>query len=85
MERVNHLLGVEIDLEELEHLSEELVHQLDEKVAGLNSKFPELRLEAFFNRMRDHFEEQAFSPLDDIWSDSLNRLGDEFFPGEEED
>ncbi len=45
-----------------------------------DSKFPEMRLEDFFARLRGSFEEQSFTPLDDIWADSLNKLGEEFFP-----
>ncbi|MBN2045833.1 MAG: PAC2 family protein [Anaerolineales bacterium] len=84
-ERINHLLEVTFDLTELEDLAVDLVNRIDAKIARLNSKYPEMRLEDFFGRLRDNFEEQTFTPLDDIWEDSLRRLGDEFFPQDDEE
>ena len=83
VERINHLLEVSFDLNELEDLSVELVNRVDARIATLGHKFPEMRLEDFFERLRGTFEEQSFTPLDDIWADSLNKLGDEFFPGDD--
>ena len=83
VERINHLLDVDFDLDELEDLAVELVNQVDARIATLGRKFPEMHLEDFFERLRGNFEEQSFTPLDDIWTDSLNKLGDEFFPGDD--
>jgi proteasome assembly chaperone (PAC2) family protein len=84
-ERINHMLDIDFDLNELEDLAVELVNQIDAKIAVLDRKYPEMRLDDFFNRLRNNFEEQPFTPLDDIWEDSLRKLGDEFFPPDEQD
>ena len=84
-ERINHLLDIDFDLNELEDLAVELVNRIDAKIAVLDRKYPDMRLDDFFSRLRSNFEEQSFTPLDDIWEDSLRRLGDEFFPNIDED
>ena len=80
LERINYLLDTDFSLVELEDLAVELVNQIDARVALLNKKFPEMRLDEFFNRLSENFEEPSFTPLDNIWVDSLRKLGDEFFP-----
>jgi proteasome assembly chaperone (PAC2) family protein len=85
MERVSHMLEIKFDLSDLKDLSENLIEKVNDKVLELDEKYPELRIEEFMRRLRGEFEERSFSPLDDIWQDSLRRLGDQFFPdGEEE-
>jgi hypothetical protein len=37
------------------------------------------------HRLREEFQERTFSQLDDIWEDSLRRLGDQFFPSDEDE
>ncbi len=85
MERVNHMLGARFDLSDLETLADDLVEKVDDKVLELDNKYPELRIEEFFRRLRTEFEDRSFNPLDDIWQDSLRRLGDEFFPPDEDE
>ena len=85
MERVNHLFRMEIDLTPLDDLSDVLVDEVNARIVELDSKHPELRLNDFFDRLRANFEEKSFTPLDDIWEDSLRHLGDEFFGPEDED
>jgi proteasome assembly chaperone (PAC2) family protein len=85
VERINHMLEIEFALDELEDLAVELVNRIDAKIAVLNKKYPEMRLENFFNRLSSNFEEQSFTPLDDIWEDSLRKLGDEFFPTDDDE
>ena len=85
VERVNHLLGVDFDLTLLEDLSDDLITQINDRVIELDNKYPELRLTDFFARLKSNFEEQSFTPLDDIWEDSLRKLGDEYFPPEEDE
>ena len=83
MERVNHRFDFNFDLDDLEQISENLLIELDQKVQDLDEKYPELRIAAFMQRLTDEFEEKTFNPLDDIWEDELNRLGDQFFGGED--
>jgi len=84
MERVNHMLGVKFDLSDLETLSEDLIEKVNDKVLEMDEKYPELRIAEFMQRLRGEFRERPFNTLDDIWEDSLRRLGDEFFPSDEE-
>ena len=80
MRRINHLLGLEIDLAELEQHSRELVANMDAKVAELEQKMPELQVRDHLRRVDEGFSEQAFMPLDDVWErelgDLLDDLGD---------
>lgn len=85
MQRVSHMTGIKFDLSDLEDLSDNLIEKVNDKVIELDEKYPELRIEEFMHRLRADFEERSFSPLDDIWEDSLRRLGDQFFPSDEED
>ncbi len=84
MQRVNHMQGLKIDLSDLENLSEQMILNIDHKVEQLDRKYPELMVQEFFDRLRDDFEEQPFSPLEDIWEEELRRLGDQFFPSDDE-
>ena len=61
------------------------IEATNDRVIELDSKYPELRLNDFFARLKANFEEQSFTPLDDIWEDSLRKLGDEFFPSEDDE
>jgi predicted ATP-grasp superfamily ATP-dependent carboligase len=85
MERINHLFAIQFDLSTLETLADDLVDRVDEQVSSLDAKFPELRLTNFFDRLRNSFEEESFTPLDDVWEDSLRKLGDQFFPNNDEE
>jgi hypothetical protein len=85
MERVSHMLRINFDLSDLEGLAENLIEKVDDKVIELDGKYPELRIGEFMHRLREEFQERTFSQLDDIWEDSLRRLGDQFFPSDEED
>ena len=85
MERVRHMLGIKFDLSDLEDLSDNLIEKINDKVIDLEDKYPELRIEEFMRRLRGDFEERPFSPLDGIWEDSLRRLGDQFFPTDEDE
>lgn len=85
MERVNHFLGLRFDLSDLEEMSENLQMDIDTKVHDMDTKYPELRIEAFMERMAGNFEENTFDPLDSIWEDELNRLGDQFFGSDIDD
>jgi len=85
MERVSHMLEIKFELTDLEGLSDNLIEKINEKVIEMDEKYPELRIEEFMRRLGVDFEERSFSPLDDIWEDSLRRLGNQFFPTDEED
>jgi proteasome assembly chaperone (PAC2) family protein len=84
MERVNHMLGLNFDLGDLEEMGEHMLIELEQKVHDLDAKYPELRVMAFMEQLNDQFEEQSFNPLDEIWEDELNRLGDQFFGSDDE-
>jgi proteasome assembly chaperone (PAC2) family protein len=85
MERVSHMLRINFDLSDLEGLAENLIEKVDDKVIELDGKYPELRIGEFMHRLREEFQERTFSQLDDIWEDSLRRLGDQFFPSDEDE
>ena len=84
MERVSHMLKLNFDLEDLERKADSLIEQIKRKVDDLDRKHPELQVQEYMQRLVSGFEERRFNPLDDIWEDELRRLGDEYFPPEEE-
>ena len=83
MRRVNHMLGLDFDLEDLEQKGDDLIKRIEANVSELDNKYPELQVGEHMRRLSDEFEENSFSPLEDVWQDELRKLGDDFLPPEE--
>ncbi len=83
MQRVNHMLRLNIDLNDLEARSAKLVALMDAKVEELDSSAPQLGVRDYLKRLSNEFDAEEFDPLDDIWEDELRRLSDKFDPDEE--
>lgn len=81
--RINHMLGININLEDLEQKSDQLTERIKKTIEKLDVKYPDLAFSDYAKKLSDDFEENIFSPLGDIWQDELRRLGDEFFPADE--
>lgn len=78
MRRVNHLLGLELDLSDLEAKSARLIEVVDEKVEELDDIAPQLSVRDYLERLKEGFTEVPFNPLEDVWEEELRRLSDKF-------
>lgn len=74
MQRIKHMLKMDVDLADLEQNSRELTTLIDKKVSEVESNHPGLKLREYLKRLSDGFNEQPFNPLDEIWEDELQRL-----------
>ncbi len=72
MRRVNHMLGLDLDLSDLEERSYELVKAWERRIDELEEQHPELNVRAYMEKLARDFDEQPFIPLDDAWDE----LGD---------
>lgn len=79
MRRVNYMLKLDIDLEDLQERSKHLLEVMDKKVEELEGASPQLSVREYMERLAENFEEVPFEPLDDVWEEELRRLldGDE--------
>ncbi len=75
MLRLNHMLGLGIDLSDLEQKSKELVASMDAKVAELDRQIPHLQVRKYLDELASEFDENPFMPLGDWWE---RELGDIF-------
>ncbi len=75
MRRVDYMFGAGIDLSELRTRSQELVTALDAKVAELAEKHPEMNVKEYLAEVAQEFEERPFIPLDDVWDELRDVLG----------
>ncbi len=75
MRRVGYMFGAGIDLSELRTRSQELVTALDAKVAELAEKHPEMNVKEYLAEVAQEFEERPFIPLDDVWDELRDVLG----------
>ncbi|MBI3158179.1 MAG: PAC2 family protein [Chloroflexi bacterium] len=83
MRRVNHFLGAEFNLDDLEEKARQEVEAVKKRLDRLEHEHPELGVTEYMERLSSQFEERAFSPLEDVWEDELRRLSDKYFPPEE--
>ena len=83
MQRINHMLGLSFDLDDLEDKGDQMIERLNGEVEELDKKYPDLGVGEYLQRLANSFEEKDFNPLEDVWQDELNRLGDQFFPSDD--
>lgn len=74
MQRVNHMLHLELDLSDLEQKSKDLVNKFDSKIEELEKEAPELGLREYLDQISEGFNVTPFTPLDDVWEQELRRL-----------
>lgn len=74
MQRINHMISLEMDLSDLEDKSKELIELFDARIAELDDESPQLGVRDYINRLSDEFVPIPFSPLDDVWEEELRRL-----------
>jgi predicted ATP-grasp superfamily ATP-dependent carboligase len=74
MQRINHMIQLEMDLSDLEEKSKELIELFDARIEELDEESPQLGVRDYINRLSDEFVPIPFSPLDDVWEEELRRL-----------
>jgi proteasome assembly chaperone (PAC2) family protein len=74
MQRVNHMLKLNLDLSDLEQKSSNMVKVIDSKIAELEEEAPQLGVREYINRLSEEFKEAPFTPLDEVWEEELRRL-----------
>ncbi len=74
MRRVNHLLGINIDLVQLQRQGEQLIEVMDAEVADFEEKMPQLNVRTYLEKLESSFTELSFFPLADAWEDGLRDL-----------
>jgi len=74
LQRINHMLHLELDLTDLEEKSKELIELFDSKIEELDGEAPQLGVRDYINQLSEEFVATPFTPLDDVWEDELRRL-----------
>lgn len=85
MQRIDHMLHLELDLTDLEQKSKELVKLFDSKIEELDSEAPQLGVRDYLNRLSEEFMVTPFTPLDDVWEQELRRLFGQSDSGDRQD
>lgn len=78
LRRVNHMLGLELDLSDLEKKSKKLLSVVEKKIDEIDNKSPQLGVRDYLRQLSEDFTEVSFDPLDEIWEDEIRRLLDKF-------
>lgn len=76
LQRIKHMIDLDLDLSDLEKKSLELVELFDSKINELDRESPQLGIRDYLNKLSDEFEPTTFTPLDDVWEQELRRLFD---------
>jgi proteasome assembly chaperone (PAC2) family protein len=84
MRRVNHMLGINLNLTDLEKKSENLGKLMDDKIDEIDKAAPELNIRNYLQKLADNFEENLFLPLEDFWEEELGRLFDKIDTNDDE-
>ena len=77
MRRINYMLQLNIDLADLEERSNKLIAFLDDKIDDLENERPQLRPRQYVERLDLEFNENPFTPLDDVWERELRDIFDD--------
>jgi len=74
LQRIKHMIGLDLDLSDLEEKSLELVELFDAKIDELDRESPQLGIREYLNKLSDEFVPTTFTPLDDVWEQEFRRL-----------
>jgi proteasome assembly chaperone (PAC2) family protein len=74
MRRVDHMLGLGLDLSDLARQSDLVTETMSQKLDELEDKVPQLNIREHLDKLAEDFVETPFMPLDDIWSRELDDL-----------
>jgi proteasome assembly chaperone (PAC2) family protein len=74
MRRLNVMFSLSIDLSDLQERSDELMIAMNDKMAELEQKMPQLHVRKYLARVDENFDEAPFLPLDDMWERELDDI-----------
>jgi proteasome assembly chaperone (PAC2) family protein len=74
MRRLNHMLGLNFDLSDLEQRSQELIHLIAARIVELEEEMPQLGISEYLISVEEQFTEKPFFLLDDVWEDEFRNL-----------
>ena len=77
LRRFNHMFEMEIDLNELEQQSFELVLSMDAKIEEVEEQLPQLEIKDYLAQVAEEFEEKPFVALSDVWGKALGNMLDD--------
>ncbi len=80
MQRVNHMLKLNLDLTDLQSKSEHLRKLMDDKIEEIDQAAPDINIRNYLQRLKDDFDETIFQPHNDFWEEELGRLFDKIDP-----
>lgn len=76
MRRLNRMLGLQMDLTDLENRAIQLRDAMDAKINEIDETSPELGIREYLKKLEDEFDEQPFNPDDEFWEEKLRGLFD---------
>ncbi len=74
LQRVDYMLGLGLDLSDLERQSEELTRSITLKFEELQRKMPKVDFDDYLHKVNENFVEMPFVPLDDVWGRELGDI-----------
>jgi proteasome assembly chaperone (PAC2) family protein len=77
MRRVDYMLGLGLDLSDLEERSSSLISAWRDKIDELEQKHPDLHIKEYIESVGHDFVERSFIPLDSAWDVLGDMLGEE--------
>lgn len=77
LRRLRAMMGLDLDLSELEEQSIELVDMMDAKIEEMADELPELEIRTYFDQIADEYEERPFFELGEVWEEELRDLFDD--------
>ena len=78
MQRLHHMLDLEIDLTDLKLRAERLVSIVNEKITELANTAPQLGIHEYLQQISAEYTELLFEPLEDIWEENVRRILDRY-------
>jgi len=83
MRRINHMLRMHFDLDDLTRRAQHLLRSMEAKIAELEDEAPQLGVREYLAHISEAFTEVPFNPLGDVWEEELRRLFDDSEAGPE--
>lgn len=77
LRRFNHMFNLQLDLTDLERERDVLLASMEDKIAELEQKAPQLKIREYLENLNDEFVELPFMPLDEVWARELGDLLDD--------
>lgn len=74
LQRLNHMMELALDLTDLQQQGEDLIAEMDRRLAELAEEKPQLNVKDFLAQLETNFTELSFVPLDDVWEEELRDI-----------